>query len=241
MRYAIVSDIHSNWEAFEAVLQECNRPKVEIILCAGDIVGYGASPKECLNAVRSLKMVTVAGNHDWAVCGRLDPTYFTDDGKAAAMWTRKRVSVEDIQYLASLQLSLQNAECAIVHASLNMPERFTYLTDVGRASSTFSLMQPNVCFIGHTHTPRIFVEQNGKIFQSDILEMEIDVKSKYIVNVGSVGQPRDGNPMASYCIYDSKQHTLAIHRVNYDIKGAQQKIIAAGLPEKLAIRLAVGQ
>lgn len=241
MRYAVLSDIHSNWEALEAVIQECSNLKVEMILCGGDIVGYGASPRECLHAVRQLKMVTVAGNHDWAVCGRLDPTYFTDDGKTAAMWTRSKISIEDIQYLSGLPVTLQNKECALVHASLHVPDRFTYLTDVNRASSSFALMQTQVCFIGHTHVPKVFIESAGRMLQTDQTEIEVDLQSKFIVNVGSVGQPRDGNPMACFCIYDSQRRSISIRRVAYDVERAQQKIITAGLPLTLASRLAQGQ
>jgi predicted phosphodiesterase len=240
MRYAILSDIHGNLEAFEAVLGECRKLKVESFLCAGDIVGYGANPKECLSLVKKLKMVTVAGNHDWAVSGKLDFSHFTPDGQAAVIWTRSKISFEDIPYLNDLPLTLQSKDCVLVHGTLNHPEHFIYLTSMAKAEATFELMSVPVCFVGHTHVPTVYIKRDGQILESDVLDMEINSNFKYIVNPGSVGQPRDGNPLASFCIYDTTQKTLEQHRVIYDVKKAQQKIMEANLPQTLALRLARG-
>ena len=241
MRYGIVSDIHGNLEALEAVLGECRKLKVEALLCGGDIVGYGANPRECLEAVRKCKAVTVAGNHDWAVSGKLDFSHFTPDGRAAVTWTRTRIAFEDIPYVNNLPLCLKNKDCVLVHASLKDPQQFTYLTSIPKAVDTFALMDAPVCFVGHTHVPKVFILRGENIIESDALDFEVDPQYKYIVNAGSVGQPRDGNPLASFCVYDTTLRVIENHRVLYDVKRAQHKILEAGLPQTLALRLARGQ
>jgi predicted phosphodiesterase len=241
VRYAVISDIHGNLEALQAVLRECSLARVEALLCVGDIVGYGANPKECLALIRHFKVTSVAGNHDWAVGGRLDFSHFTDDGRAAVEWTRGQISMEDIAYLNGLELVVKNKDCILVHGSLHEPGQFIYMTNVSKATPSFALMDVPVCFIGHTHVPRVFVQADGRIYHLDNSSVEIQPGYKYIVNVGSVGQPRDGNPMASFCIYDTTLGTIENHRVLYDIKKAQQKILEARLPESLSLRLAQGQ
>ncbi len=241
MRYAIISDIHGNLEGLQAVLRECSLAQVQAVLCSGDIVGYGANPKECLEIIRQFKIISVAGNHDWAVSGRLDFSHFTDDGRRAVEWTRGHIAMEDIAYLNALELSIKNKDCILVHASLYEPQQFRYMTNLSKASISFPLMDVPVCFIGHTHVPGVFVEADGKIYNMDNSTIEIQLKYKYIVNVGSVGQPRDGNPMASFCIYDTQLQTIELRRVPYNIHEAQRKIIEAGLPRTLASRLAVGR
>ena len=241
MRYAIISDIHGNWEALEAVLGECRKLRAEAFLCTGDIVGYGANPKECLDALRKLKAVAIAGNHDWAVSGRLDYSHFTPDGKDAINWSRTRMSFEDIAHLNALTVCLKNKDCVLVHGALKDPEHFTYLDSISKAVDSFALMDVAVCFVGHTHVPKVFIQRGDSVLESEALDIEIDPAYKYIVNVGSVGQPRDGNPMASFCVYDTALRMITNHRIVYDIKKAQGKIIEAGLPENLALRLARGQ
>lgn len=241
MRYAIISDIHSNLEAFETVLAECRKAKVEKIICCGDIVGYGANPKECLNLVRKLNIVAVAGNHDWAVSGRLDFSHFTPDGQAAVVWNRAHLSMEDIAYLNQLPLILKNKECTLVHSSLNDPQRFIYLTSAAKAQDAFVYLETQVCFLGHTHVPNIFIQRGENVMAHSSEELELLPDCKYLINVGSVGQPRDGNPLASFCVYDAAAKTIQVRRVLYDVKKAQQKIIEAGLPQNLGLRLQVGQ
>lgn len=240
MRYAVISDIHGNLEALMAVLQECQNLRVENFLCIGDIVGYGANPKECLDLVRKMKAKTVAGNHDWAVSGRLDASYFTEDGKAAIFWTRNKVTFEDIASLHSLPMVYKDQDFLMVHGTLHEPEMFHYLFKIDESVSTFDLMDRPVCFVGHTHVPVIFIESKGRVYRAPSAEIEIKQDCRYIVNVGSVGQPRDGNPLASFCIFDTKAQMIEIRRVQYDISSAQKKILEAGLPKALAERLASG-
>lgn len=241
MRYGIISDIHGNLEGLQAVLRECSLARVQAILCTGDIVGYGANPKECLEIIRQFKVITVAGNHDWAVGGRLDFSHFTDDGRAAVEWTRLHLSIEDITYLNAIELSVKNRDFILTHASLDQPQQFMYMTDMSKIIPSFALMDVAVCFIGHTHVPAVFVEADGKAYHLENSSIEVQPGYKYIINTGSVGQPRDGNPMASFGIYDTAMQTIELRRVPYDIQEAQRKIIEAGLPRSLALRLMKGE
>jgi predicted phosphodiesterase len=242
MRYAIISDIHGNLEALRAVLEDCRALELNSLLCLGDIVGYGANPKECLSLIRQSKAIIVAGNHDWAVCGRLDASYFTKDGRAAIEWTRGQMNLEEKTYLNSLPLILSNEDCMIVHSSAKNPSQFPYLTDIAKAKEAFEGMgDQKVCFIGHTHEPKLFIKKAGECYELNALDIDMAQEDQYIVNVGSVGQPRDGDSMASFCVYDTIKQTIQIKRCIYDISSAQEKIIQAGLPKTLALRLAKGQ
>ncbi len=240
MRYGIISDIHGNLEALQAVLKSCYQQNVQGILCAGDIVGYGASPGECLETLKEAEAICVAGNHDWAVAARLDATYFPSDGKEAINWTRSKLSIENITLLSTLNLTCYSDGIMVVHSSPCQPEMFTYLTNTDKATEAFSALEQPVCFVGHTHVPQVFTKHNDRVICTRTSEFEVRQDSQYIVNVGSVGQPRDGEPMASYAIYDVDAQMIELKRVQYDIRTAQEKIINAGLPELLAQRLARG-
>jgi len=241
MRYAIFSDVHSNLEALQAVLAACRAEGARKLFCAGDIVGYGANPKECIDLLRELNITCVAGNHDWAVCGRMDYGNFRDEGKKAIDWTKKVLSTQYIEFLNKLDLTFKTDEFVMVHATLNKPNLFQYLLDMNQSQDTFYLMDRTVCFVGHTHRPQIFAKQNDSVSLAQGLKIEINFQFKYIVNAGSVGQPRDGNPQACLCIFDPDLNRIEVKRVTYDIAGAQKKILEAGLPEMLARRLSVGQ
>jgi predicted phosphodiesterase len=241
MRYAIISDIHGNLEALQAVLQAAQQQNVQALLNIGDTLGYGASPMECFHLLKNINATSVAGNHDWAVAGRLDASYFPEDAKDAAMWTRSQISIEDITEIATLDLTFQNDDLMMVHASPYKPEMFIYITDEKKASQAFEHTTHPICFVGHTHVPAVYAKRGESVINTNTLEFQINPEYEYIINVGSVGQPRDGNPMASYCIYDSDIQIIELKRTQYYIQGAQQKIINAGLPESLALRLNKGQ
>lgn len=241
MRYGIISDIHSNLEALEAVLNACREDGARSILCLGDIVGYGANPKECIRIVQNLNAPCIAGNHDWAVTGQLDTSDFNDAAKEAVHWTRGKLDSQEMEYLKRLDLVYKNDDFILVHGSLHRPEEFIYLIDSTQAPDTFYLMDRKVCFIGHTHVPLTFIELGNTVQFNQSARIEFKEDQKYIVNVGSVGQPRDGNPLASYGIYDPDLRRVEIKRVSYDIEAAQGKIFEARLPEMLARRLMVGQ
>lgn len=240
MRYAIFSDIHSNLEAFEAVLEVCGKEGIEAYLCAGDIVGYGANPDECVNLIRQFKVQCAAGNHDWGVSGKFDPAYFNAMAREAVLWTRKHLNFDYFPFLDELKLIFKNNDLILVHGTLDAPSLFDYLKDIGHAADSFSLMDRQVCFVGHTHVPKVFIQREDKIFCLEKISFKLELQNKYIINPGSVGQPRDGNPFASFCLYDTDKETIEIRRVSYDIKKAREKIIQAGLPAMLGYRLEFG-
>jgi len=241
MRYAILSDIHGNLEALRAVLKACEDEVVCGYFCAGCVVGYGADPSECIETIRSVQAKTIAGNHDWAVCGKEDTQYFNVMARSAVEWTQARLPQEDLNWLAGLDLVHDHRDFVMVHGTLNDPEKFIYVTDLELAKDTFYLMKKPLCFIGHTHVAQIIVQKEGKLSYVRRPRVELEPEAKYVVNVGSVGQPRDGDPRASFCIFDPDLSRFELKRVAYDIKAAQGKILEAGLPEFLAQRLAIGQ
>jgi len=240
VRYGIFSDIHSNLEAFDEIIKAYKKEKIDKYLYVGDIVGYAADPKECIAKAKQLNVETVAGNHDWAAVGLTDTANFRPVAKQAIIWTANQLNDEEKDFLKSLKLVYENKDLIMVHGTLNQPEEFHYLLDIDSAQATFDLMKKNICFVGHSHVAGIFVEDKGKI--SDISESKIKISQdkKYIVNVGSVGQPRDRDNRATYCIFDTEKQQIYLKRIDYNIQAAQEKIIQAGLPSILAERLASG-
>ncbi|KPK96792.1 MAG: hypothetical protein AMJ95_12245 [Omnitrophica WOR_2 bacterium SM23_72] len=241
MRYGIFSDIHSNREALEAVLEAIREEDIDHYLCAGDLVGYAANPNECIERVLGLKPVIVAGNHDWGAVHLFPSDYFNQWAAVALSWTARCLTEKNRSLLSSLKLVYKNEDLTLVHGTLNDPADFHYLVDISDAQATFRLLTTDVCFIGHTHRPGIFSKRglaNVRYQEESFLRMAPG--HKYIVNVGSVGQPRDGNPMASYCIYDSQKKEIVIKRVDYDKQTAKRKIEEAGLPHFLGERLLAG-
>lgn len=240
MRYGIFSDIHGNLEAFQQVLEAYKKEDIDRYFCVGDIVGYGADPGECIKQTKKLQALTVAGNHDWAAVEVTDIAYFNQVAKQAILWTKERLSTEEKSFLKSLQLVFENSDLILVHGTLSRPEEFNYLLDTDSAIIDFGLMKKNICFIGHSHIVGVFIEAKGEISYSVQAQIKIDPKKKYIVNVGSVGQPRDRDNRASYCVFDTEKREVYLKRVEYDITKAQEKIIKAGLPSFLAARLLTG-
>lgn len=242
MRYAIFSDVHSNLEALEAVMDSYKKEGIDKYLCIGDLIGYGANPRECIEKVRSIASVVCAGNHDWAAVRLFSLEYFNSDARSAILWTRHLLSQGHQGFLESLKLTFKNEDLILVHGTLNNPHEFNYLSDAYIAEETFRLMDRNVCFVGHTHQPQIFSkDQNERIYAHKEAAVTLSNANKYIVNVGSVGQPRDGDPHASYCIYDSKEREIQIKRVKYNAEAARKKIIEKGLPKFLGDRLIAGR
>lgn len=241
MRYGIFSDIHSNLEALEAVLAAYQLEKIDKYLCLGDVVGYAANPKECIAKVQALAMVTIAGNHDWASIDLSPADYFNPLAKEAISWTKLNLDDRDTYFLGSLKLIYKNEDLTLVHGTLDNPQDFNYLTDDYIARETFRLLENNICFVGHTHIAGIFIkDKDGHIDYDEGNSIEIKEGNQYIINVGSVGQPRDGNPQAAYCIYDTAKKEAQIKRISYNIEITRRKIISAGLPRFLADRLVSG-
>jgi len=244
MRYGIFGDIHGNCDALMAVLEALDKDRVDVKICLGDIVGYGAEPRECIKIIRELGCMTLAGNHDHAAIDRLDVEFFNAFAKQAALWTRQQLTDEDKQFLAGLGFVDHHEHFACVHGSLHGPELFNYIATIFDAELSFEALDKPVLFYGHTHIPITFFDTTPMTFTTEG-EIRITSDMKALVNVGSVGQPRDEDPRASYGIYEvddsSGEGVVYIRRVPYDVSSASRKIIAAGLPEPLAIRLELGK
>ena len=240
MRYIIISDIHGNLEALESVIESFSGSDEKEILCAGDIVGYGADPEECVDRVISQGARNVLGNHDAAVTGKADTALFNANAREAVEWTADRLSRHAKDYLNGLPLVFENGLFTVAHGTLHEPEEFIYMMSGAEAMHTFEILKTQVCFVGHSHVPGWFALKNGKVSYSNGSRIRLEKSSKYIVNAGSVGQPRDNDNRACYCVFDPQKKEIELRRVEYDISRAQNKIIEAGLPPALAERLAQG-
>ena len=240
MRYAVIADIHANIEALEVVLADSKEQKCTHYCCVGDVVGYNANPKECLDIVRSMGMPVVKGNHDEYCSSEDDLEGFNPHAAEAVNWTRKQLSIEDRQWLRDLKYVRLVASFSMVHATLDGPQRWGYVFDKLAAAASFTYQNTAVCFFGHTHVPVAFV-RDSVVRGGTYSKFKTEPGKKYFVNVGAVGQPRDGNPKCGYVIYDLNEGTIELRRLDYDIEKAQKKIMAAGLPQRLADRLTLGK
>ena len=242
MRSAVIADIHSNLEAFQAVLRDLEeRGGADEIWCLGDIVGYGPDPRACIQLLRQHHGACVAGNHDWAATGKLDTSAFNPEAAAASQWTAEVLKKEDVDYLAGLPLTLRRGDFTLVHGSPREPI-WEYVLSTQVAKANFSCFESRFCLIGHSHSPLLFELDSRNSCREHQLPEQLSLKteSRFIINCGSVGQPRDGDPRASYAIIDTRQEVLWHHRVKYDFKVTQDKILDADLPVRLASRLSVG-
>jgi len=241
MRIAIFSDIHGNLEALSAVLKYLEEDGITNYICGGDVVGYGANPNECLDTVAALDCPVIMGNHDHAALGLTDITYFNPTARAALLWTRETLTLERKKFLKQLEFTYQADNMFLVHASPRHPDQWEYILSLEAAEINFKYFTEQVCFIGHSHQP-FFVGIAGNEQIELITENPLSLKKdcRYIINIGSVGQPRDGNPNSAIVIFDTDALTISLIRIPYDIKKAQTKIIDAGLPHSLAQRLENG-
>jgi predicted phosphodiesterase len=240
MKFAIIADIHGNLEAFQVVLQDIKEQKCTHVACLGDVVGYNANPKECLDIVRSMNVPCVKGNHDEYCSTEETMEGFNPAAAEAVQWTRKQLTDDDRKWLRDLKYQRMVTNFTIVHATLDGPQRWGYVFDKLAAAASFTYQTTNVCFFGHTHVPVAFM-RDSMVRGGTYSKFKIEAGKKYFVNVGAVGQPRDNNPKAGYVVYDTIEGTIELRRLDYDIGAAQKKIRAAGLPERLAERLAYGK
>jgi len=240
MRYAIFGDIHANLHALEAVLADAADQRCTNFVCMGDIVGYNAFPTKCIERIRQLECPVVKGNHDEQASMLGDQEGFNALAEEAINWTRKQLSEEDKQWLRALRLQRQVRDFTIVHATLDTPHKWGYVFNQLDAAASFSYQTTTLCFIGHTHAPMVYI-RDGSVRANELDSIKVQQGKKYLINVGSVGQPRDGNPRAAYCIYDLSLGLVKIRRVDYDLPGAQKAIRDVGLPGRLAERLAIGR
>ena len=240
MRTAIFGDIHANLEALEAVLADAEGQGVTDFVCLGDVVGYNADPIACLNKIREMNCPTVKGNHDQDASEDHSLDSMNPVAASALQWTREQLDEDQRYWLKRLRMVRQVGNYTIVHSTLDQPVHWNYVTNRFDAMSNFSYQFTQVCFHGHTHVPRVF-EKSDKVREVPPDTISIKPDSKYFINAGSVGQPRDGDPRACYAIYDLDAKLIVFRRVDYDISKTQEKIREAGLPEMLAERLEEGR
>jgi diadenosine tetraphosphatase ApaH/serine/threonine PP2A family protein phosphatase len=243
MKYGILGDIHANLEALRSVLERFDQEGVERVLSVGDIVGYGAAPAQCIELVREIGADVVMGNHDAAVVGALELLYFNNYARQAVRWTQSILSREHGDWLAQLPYRLDFEHCSLAHGTYARPELFGYVQGPAEADASLEEMPRQVAFIGHTHVPKALVRMNDDpgrtaLLVEDVIELA-DVH-RALLNVGSVGQPRDDDPRAAYAVYDTEARRVWIRRVEYDIEREAARIIDAGLPRVLADRLRIG-
>ncbi|PYL10207.1 MAG: metallophosphoesterase [Verrucomicrobia bacterium] len=240
MRYAIFSDIHSNLEALEAVLHDAAEQKCTHYVCLGDIVGYNADPHECVERMRAMDCPVVKGNHDEQASLIESSRDFNELAESAIRWTRDHLSDDDKTWLRELRLQRQVRDFTIVHATLDTPAQWAYVFNNLDAAASFTYQHTTVCFFGHTHVPMAFIRDEG-VRRIKIDQLRIEAGKKYFINAGSVGQPRDADWRAAYCIFDIENDVVELRRVRYQLDAAQNKILNAGLPPLLAERLALGR
>src|SRR4030095_440912 len=245
MRIGILGYMPSHVEALGAVVAALTRDGVDTWVQVGDIVGYGPEPSVCIDRVRQLGCVTCLGNHDAAVLDLLDTSYFNNFARAAIHWTKQRLRPADYEFLRGLQLVVTQEQFTVVHGTLPLPEHFGYVISPVEALDSLAQQETRLCFVGHSHVPAIYLSRDSAPQDIHVVphsEAEISYRGfdRVLMNVGSVGQPRDEDPRAAYGCVDTELEIACIRRVQYDIAGVQRKIREAGLPDVLANRLALG-
>ena len=270
MKYAVLSDVHANSDAFAAVLQKCADLGVDKYLFLGDLVGYNADPVRCIDMAREVGfLASVRGNHDeFSISGNTELAGFNANATIAIQWTRQQLSDDDFDYLDAMPLkaAVPNTPVTLVHATLDSPDTWGYVYDAHHAVGNFSYQRTQICFCGHSHIPVAFdkapfpsadrklVEQidawehnfyypeaDENFMLADELPVKLEKGHKYLFNIGSIGQPRNNDPRSSFAVYDDVAQTVTRYRMPYNIAAAQEKIIAVGLPERLAWRISVGK
>ena len=241
LKYAVLGDIHSNAEALSAVLADAESQGVTNYCCVGDIVGYNADPEFCIEKIRGLAgEAVVRGNHDHYCSRQENLNGFHPLAADVVDWTRKRLNDDQRAWLGNLRYSRTVETFMLVHSTLDNPEMWGYVFDKLEAEANFAYQMCSVCFFGHTHVPLAF-EKAGIVRGGLYTKLRITAGRKYYINVGSVGQPRDGDPRAAYAIYDLAQNVVELRRIEYDFQTTQRKILEAGLPSRAASRLEIGR
>lgn len=248
MRVLVVSDTHSNLEALEAVLADAavansaDGRGFDLIWSLGDIVGYGPNPNECIALIEGYEHVAIPGNHDWGVIGKIDLEDFNPEARQANLWNRQQLTSASRKYLEKLAETRVQENCTLAHGSPRHPI-WEYIIQLPAAKASFSFFETPVCLVGHTHLPVIFRLLPSGECQAIVppeQPVQLSRDERYIINPGSVGQPRDGDPRAAYMFLDTEALTIEHRRVAYNVEQVQQKIRARGLPSRLGIRLQHG-
>jgi predicted phosphodiesterase len=246
MRYLILSDVHSNREALDAVLSFVRRKRWDKLVCLGDLVGYGANPNQVIDTIRRLRpLVAIRGNHDKVCAGIEDGELFNRIALEAAMWTRGRLTRTNVKFLKDLSQGPVQVDDLFAVAHGTPIDEDAYIFGEIEALNVFRYTTAPVCFFGHSHFPIVFALSTDSITtvltRGSTVRFTLQHGVRYLINPGSVGQPRDGCAKASFALFDSKTRTVAIHRITYPVAAAQAKIRRAGLPRPLADRLSIGR
>ncbi|HSI84006.1 MAG: metallophosphoesterase [Candidatus Methylacidiphilales bacterium] len=241
-KIALFSDVHSNLEALEAVLADMEKQKVSAKVCLGDVVGYNANPVECLERLRELNINIIKGNHDEEAASTNSLTHYREVARIGMEYSRGQLSREQKTFLRARPYVGQVRDFLVVHASLCQPEEFYYLDSYEEACLHLDIQPTKICFVGHTHVPRVFaIDDKMQVIDVDIHNhMKVGKLPRCVVNVGSVGQPRDGDSRACYAVYNVDSESIDFRRVTYDIEATRKKILEAGLPPPLGDRLFKG-
>jgi predicted phosphodiesterase len=240
VRIGIFSDVHGNSEALEIVLKSLKYERVDRTICLGDLVGYGPEPNQCVDRVMNVADKVVVGNHDHAATGQLSTEHFNEYARRAIDWTREILSPASVNILKRLPLILTEGDITWVHATPEAPSEWYYILTYTDAHRSFQVLKGSLCFIGHSHVPVVFTKKEEKISLEDATDVIIEPDKKYIINVGSVGQPRDGDPRASYGILDTDEPRFQLKRLPYPVDVVQEKMKKENLPPYLISRLSVG-
>jgi predicted phosphodiesterase len=241
MKIAFISDIHGNLEALEAVMRDIDKRGAEKIHFLGDVVGYGSNPNECVKMISKYCDLRIMGNHDFVAMGLESVDNFNQLAQASINWTMEKITSKTIETMADFEMSAEFLDYYLVHGSPSQPEEWHYILTASQAASQFDSFNQTICLVGHSHIPVIFArDRNGEVIKLNQPSLECAPDFRYIVNVGSVGQPRDNDPRASYVIADSSHNKIENIRIEYDIKKTQEKMKKAKLPDFLIERLAAG-
>ena len=231
MLYAIVSDLHANRQAWQAVLTDIRGHGADDIVCLGDVVGYGPAPGEVLASVHTHVRHLALGNHDAALCGRLSAEHFNADARQILEWTRAHLDARALAFFRQVPLVLEGKGFRCAHAEIVGASRYRYLSGPGDAAPSWQACADPLCFVGHTHRPAIFVlGASGTPREAPVQDFAVEAGKRFVVNVGSVGQPRDGGMLASYCLYDTEKQAVFFRQVPFDVDGFRRDLAAAGLP-----------
>lgn len=242
MKYGFFSDVHANLEALKACIIDFRAEKLDKVFFIGDAVGYGPYPDECVKLINDIAEIKLMGNHDYAALGLMETDFFNQYAAESMGWTKSSISRKTIEIMSDFELLYVMDNMLLVHSSPREPELWHYILDMDDATESFDYFKEKICLLGHTHRPYIVYKENtGETLLSKQAEEIVADGRRYLVNIGSVGQPRDGDPRSCYLIFDTEAGSIKHKRVSYNIKATQKDMAKIGLPEYLIERLAVGR
>ena len=242
MKIAVISDIHGNLEALTAVLKDIENHQVDATHCLGDVIGYGSDPRACLQLVEENCDIKLIGNHEYMLLGRSSTEQCNPSARDSFEWTKQELNDYDMSLIEKYEMQQIRGDILFIHASTFKPEEWHYIVSREQAGRAFNHLDQSVCFFGHSHLPTIFLEMPEELPRAKVgHDFLMDPEQRYLINVGSVGQPRDNDPRASYVVADIDTGDVYFNRVEYDIKTAQDKMAHARLPQMLIERLSVGR